>query len=169
VSLTPQLAAAAEVSLKARGNTGDVREWSYAWRTALFARLHDAADAHDQLMHFFGTTTLNLLGNHPPMQMDGNFGVSAAIGEMLLQSHEGEINLLPALPKEWASGSVKGLRARGGFEIDLKWNNGQLQTATVHSTASIACGLRYGSKTANLTLPLGQSIQLDSALSPLSH
>jgi alpha-L-fucosidase 2 len=163
---TPELAAAARVSLKARGNTGDVREWSYAWRTALYARLHDAEGAHDQVMHFFGKTTPSLFGNHPPMQMDGNFGMTAGIAEMLLQSHEGEINLLPALPRDWATGSVKGLRARGGFDLSMEWTAGQLKSATIHSAIGGECTLRYGSQIANFKLPPGQSIQVNGSLTP---
>ena len=164
MSKTPELAAAAKVSLQARGNQGNVKEWSYAWRAAVYARLHDGEDAEDQVMHFLGTTTLNLFGYHGPMQIDGNFGVTAAIAEMLLQSQEGEINLLPALPKDWANGSVKGLCARGGFEVDLDWANGQLTRVVVHNNTGTVCRLRYGTRTASPTLTPGQSIELDGTL-----
>jgi alpha-L-fucosidase 2 len=165
MSLTPQLAAAAKVSLRARGDTGDVREWSYAWRTALYARLHDGDEAQDQIMHFLGTTALNLFGNHPPVQLDGNFGITAGIAEMLLQSHEDEIYLLPALPKDWVKGSVNGLRARGDFEVSLKWADGQLTFASIHSIRGGLCNLRYGSQSTTLTMSPGQSIELDHRLS----
>jgi alpha-L-fucosidase 2 len=151
---TPALAKAAKVSLDARGPTGDVREWSFAWRTALYARLHDATDAYAMFKQFFSdhNSCLNLFGLHPPMQMDGNFGITAAITEMLMQSHEGEINLLPALPANWPTGSVSGLRARGGFTVDMTWANNKLISATIHNVNGTTCKLRYRNKLINVDL-----------------
>ncbi len=165
---TPELAAAAKESLIARGEAADsdVREWSFAWRCALYARLHDGESAHRMLQSLLANrnTCLNLFGLHPPMQMDGNFGITAGVCEMLLQSHENEINLLPALPKCWPDGSVKGLRARGGFEVDIDWKDGQLTRASVRSRLGGPCQLRSGATTVTLATQPGGGYALNASL-----
>ena len=166
---TPELAKAAKVSLDARGiaANSDVREWSFAWRTAIYARLHDAENAHNMLQQLFSArnTCVNLFGLHPPMQIDGNFGITAGIAEMLVQSQAGEIELLPALPSAWPTGSISGLRARGGYEVDLKWQAGKLTSTTIKNVSGNGrVNVRYGSRTTQHNLPRGMEKTLTGEL-----
>jgi alpha-L-fucosidase 2 len=165
---TPELAAAARKSLDARSPVGKVCEWALAWRTALYARLHAGENAHFMLRQLFSDrhTCPNLFGGFSPMQADGNFGITAGIAEMLLQSHEGELNLVPALPKSWRDGSVRGLRARGGFEVDETWRSGRLSAVTIRSKRDSLIRVRSSAHLVSLDLKAGQAATLDGDLKP---
>jgi len=139
---TPRLAEAAKVSMNARGDgsTG----WSKAWKINIWARLHDANRAYKLLREMLsGRVHDNLFNTHPPFQIDGNFGYASGVAEMLLQSHMDEIHLLPALPDAWPSGRIAGMRARGGFEVDMAWAEKQLKEAVIRSDQDRVCRIRY--------------------------
>jgi len=158
---TPDLAAAVRKSLEIRGD--NATGWGIGWRLNLWARLQDAEHAYKILTMLIGTerTYPNLFDAHPPFQIDGNFGGTSGIAEMFLQSHAGEIEILPALPKAWPKGSVTGLRARGGFEVDLSWEEGRLTTCTVRSLSGNRCRLRHGSASREQDLPKGEVLRWD--------
>jgi alpha-L-fucosidase 2 len=144
VTETPDLARAAEVSLRARGDTGDSRRsWTWPWRGALWARLRKP-DGHRMLDGLVAYNLLpNALATHPPLQLDGNFGVTAGISEMLLQSHAGELDLLPGVDfTRWPRGCFYGLRARGGFEVSVAWDAGSIVRAELVSRLGSAVELR---------------------------
>lgn len=163
----PELAAAARKTLEARGDAGT--GWGTAFKLGMWARLGDGERAHDLLREHLqparpsekpggwtGGIYPNLFGAHPPFQIDGNLGGPAVIAEMLLQSPAGELRLLPALPAAWSEGAVRGLRARGGYEVDLNWRGGQLVSAKVRAAAGGAVTVRWGQRTWRLELRPGE-------------
>ena len=161
VNTTPDLAAAAKKSLEIRGD--EATGWATAWRMNLWARLHDGDHAFSILEFLLSParTFPDMFDAHPPFQIDGNFGGASAIAEMLLQSQNDEIQILPALPKAWPAGSVTGLRARGAFEVDIAWKNGQLIAATIHSLNGNPIRLRYGQSTKFVQTKKGKAISWD--------
>jgi alpha-L-fucosidase 2 len=152
---TPALANAVKRSLELRTNNGT--GWSIAWKINLWARLHNAERAYDALqtiMTYYpadknevkmagGGTYPNLFDAHPPFQIDGNFGATAGIIEMLVQSHDGEIELLPALPAQWKSGSIHGVKARGGYTVDITWLDGKLKKAVIKGKHPLGSRVSY--------------------------
>jgi alpha-L-fucosidase 2 len=173
-SKLPELMSAAKKTLELRGDGGT--GWSKAWKICFWARLQDGNHANKMIREFFsmigqkdlnyksGGIYPNMFCSHPPFQIDGNFGVTAGIAEMLLQSQNNQIHLLPALPDSWSLGYVKGLVARGGFLVDIYWGKGKLVKARIRSKNGGLCIIRYGEKTLSLKTEKGRDYSINHDL-----
>jgi len=166
---TPEFMNAAKKSLEMRGDEGT--GWSLAWKIAFWARFLDGEHAHrmvqmllapaeDPKRNVRGGSYPNLFDAHPPFQIDGNFGGAAGMIEMIVQSHQGCIHLLPALPAQWKDGSIKGLCARGGFEIDMQWKNGRVENLTVASKLGNVLRIKYNGQIVERPTKKGEIIEL---------
>ena len=171
---TPELFGAARASLEGRGDAGT--GWSLAWKINHWARLEDGdrawaliqkaltfVDTDDTNYHGGGGVYANLFDAHPPFQIDGNFGFTAGVAEMLLQSHAGELHLLPALPSAWLNGSVSGLQARGGLTVGLAWAGGVLESATLAPRFAGTIAVRWRERVLSITTAPGETITLTAA------
>jgi alpha-L-fucosidase 2 len=164
---TPGFAAAAEKTLVIRGDGGT--GWSEVWRAALWARLRNPEHAYNNLKLLITQNTLpNMFDLCPPFQIDGNLGGPAAITEMLIQSTDGEIRILPALPQQWPTGSLTGVRVRGGARVSLAWDKGRLTSVTLESARAIHYRVDYGEQSGDFRLAPNKLVSLDGELRPIT-
>ena len=138
--------------------------WPGAWDICVWARLERGDKVGAGIQTFVRNSLAPNMHNRGSNQSDASLGFTAAVAEALVQSHAGEISLLPALPERWNDGAVKGLRARGGFEVDIEWKNGKLESALIRNAAAATCKVRYGTKTAEFSLKPGEAIRVNADL-----
>ena len=152
-------AKAMQTTLNTRGDGGT--GWSKAWKINFWARLHDGNHAHKMVQEILKESTVpNLFDTHPPFQIDGNFGSTSGMTEMLVQSHGGYIEILPSLPEAWSNGRFRGIKARGNFEIDAEWNNGKIISIKITSGSGNDCVVKYDGKTISFPTVTGKSYDL---------
>ncbi|MBC7913752.1 MAG: glycoside hydrolase family 95 protein [Pyrinomonadaceae bacterium] len=165
----PEFLQAARKTIDYRlANGGGHTGWSRAWIINFFARLQAGEEAYKNEIALLQKSTLpNLFDTHPPFQIDGNFGATAGITEMLLQSHAGEVHVLPALPSAWPKGYIHGLSARGGFDVDIDWTNSKLEKVVILSKLGNPCTLRFGQLVRTLPTEKGKRYTFDGGLKPL--
>ncbi len=166
---TPELFDAAKKTIEKRlANGGGHTGWSRAWIVNFYARLSVGEKSYEHLLALLRKSTLpNLFDSHPPFQIDGNFGGTAGIAEMFLQSHNNRIQILPALPDEWQDGFVKGLKARGNFTVDIYWSKGELTKLSVKSCSGGLCNIRYKNETIRIETKAGKEYLFNTELSLL--
>ncbi len=168
LKMTPALAAAVKKSLELRGDGGT--GWSTVWRVALWARLQNQEHAYNNLKILITTSTLpNMFDLCPPFQIDGNLGGPAAISEMLIQSNDDEITVLPALPQQWPNGSLKGVRLRGGGKADIAWEQGRLTEFRLQSDYATNYRIHYGDRSAEIRISPGKPVVFDWTLHRFEH
>ncbi len=167
----PEAFAAAQRTIDFRLEHGGAGTgWSRAWMINMEARLGNGKAVLENIRRFFEVSLAdNLFDEHPPFQIDGNFGYTAGVAEALLQSHEGFLRLLPALPENWPKGRISGLRARGAIHVDMEWEDGKLQRLGLKAQNPMEIGVRYNEIDTMLKLPARETMWFDGGLKPLEY